>query len=79
MKVDGGVGFDLDTVGAQAQELAQSNIPLVIAVSCNPSSFARDAKILMEGGYQLEEVIPVDQFLYSAHVELMARFKRQTS
>jgi 23S rRNA (uracil1939-C5)-methyltransferase len=48
----------------------------VIAVSCNPSTFARDAKILIEGGYRLESAMPVDQFKYSAHVEIVARFVR---
>ena len=47
---------------------------LVVAVSCNPATFARDARILTDGGYRLERVTPVDQFVWSAHVELVARF-----
>jgi 23S rRNA (uracil1939-C5)-methyltransferase len=72
------VVFDPPRQGAQAQarELATSKVPLVVAVSCNPATFARDARLLMDGGYRLETVTPVDQFRYSAHVELVARFRR---
>jgi 23S rRNA (uracil1939-C5)-methyltransferase len=49
---------------------------MVVAVSCNPLTLARDAKILVDGGYRLTRITPVDQFLYSAHVELVARFER---
>jgi len=62
---------------AQARALAQSNVPLVIAVSCNPGTFARDARLLVDGGYRLLAVTPVDQFRYSAHVEIVAAFSRQ--
>lgn len=70
--------FDPPRQGAQAQarELAKSTVPLVIAASCNPATFARDARILIDGGYRLERVTPVDQFRYSAHVELVTRFVR---
>jgi 23S rRNA (uracil1939-C5)-methyltransferase len=51
----------------------------VIAVSCNATSFARDAKILIEGGYELQKIWPVDQFLYSAHIELVALFQKSKS
>jgi 23S rRNA (uracil1939-C5)-methyltransferase len=61
---------------AQAQALAQSAVPAVLYVSCNPASFARDARILYDGGYRLSRVVPVDQFLWSPHVELFARFSR---
>ena len=61
---------------AQARELAASPVPILVAVSCNPITFARDAGILAAGGYRLTRVTPVDQFLYSAHVELVARFER---
>jgi 23S rRNA (uracil1939-C5)-methyltransferase len=72
------VVFDPPRQGAQAQarELAASAVATVIAVSCNPTSFARDARILVDGGYRLTHVTPVDQFLYSQHVELVAKFER---
>jgi 23S rRNA (uracil1939-C5)-methyltransferase len=70
--------FDPPRAGAEAQarELAASRAPRVIAVSCNPQTFARDARILIDGGYALERVVPVDQFRHSAHVELVAAFSR---
>jgi 23S rRNA (uracil1939-C5)-methyltransferase len=72
------VVFDPPRQGAaaQARELACSAVPLVIAVSCNPSTFVRDARLLADGGYRLCEVTPVDQFRYSAHVEIVGRFER---
>jgi 23S rRNA (uracil1939-C5)-methyltransferase len=72
------VVFDPPRQGAEAQarELAASSVAAVVAVSCNPTTFARDAGILVDGGYRLARVMPVDQFLYSAHVELVAQFQR---
>ena len=72
------VVFDPPRQGAQAQsrEIAASRVPIVAAVSCNPGTFARDGRILLDGGYRLTGVTPVDQFRYSAHVELVARFER---
>lgn len=72
------VVFDPPQQGAkeQAQELAASPVPRVIAVSCNPVSFARDARSLVEGGYRLDWVQPVDQFPWAAHLELVASFSR---
>lgn len=72
------VVFDPPRAGAsaQARELARSEVPLVVAVSCNPDSFARDATTLGAGGYRLEGVLPVDQFLWSQHLELVALFGR---
>lgn len=61
---------------AQCAELARSDVPLVMMVSCNPGTFARDAAQLVEGGYQLDWVQPIDQFLWSHHIELVARFYR---
>jgi 23S rRNA (uracil1939-C5)-methyltransferase len=72
------VVFDPPRQGAQAQArtLAASAVPRVVAVSCNPATFARDAKLLVDGGYRLSVVTPIDQFRHSAHVELVARFDR---
>jgi 23S rRNA (uracil1939-C5)-methyltransferase len=61
---------------AQAKALAQSKVAKVLYVSCNAASFARDARILADGGYRLERVRPIDQFLWSPHVELFAQFSR---
>jgi 23S rRNA (uracil1939-C5)-methyltransferase len=73
-----GVVFDPPRQGAQAQtrQLAASKIPVVVAVSCNVATFARDARILIDGGYRIEGVTPVDQFRHTPHVELVARFRR---
>jgi 23S rRNA (uracil1939-C5)-methyltransferase len=62
---------------AQARTLADSAVPLIAYVSCNPVSFARDAAILAEGGYDLERVTPIDQFAWSPHVELTGAFRRR--
>ena len=62
---------------AQAKEIAASIVPLVVCVSCDPASLARDAKILTDGGYQFERVTPVDQFKYSPHIESVAVFRRK--
>jgi 23S rRNA (uracil1939-C5)-methyltransferase len=72
------VVFDPPRQGAQAQaqQLAASKIPVVVAVSCNVATFARDARILVDGGFKIEGVTPVDQFRHTAHVELVARFSR---
>jgi 23S rRNA (uracil1939-C5)-methyltransferase len=72
------VVFDPPRQGAeqQARELAVSEVPLIVAVSCNHATFARDARILSAGGYRLTAVTPVDQFRYSAHVEIVACFLR---
>jgi len=61
---------------AQAEQLAKSKVTRIAAVSCNPATFARDARILVDGGYRLRVVRPIDQFLWSAHVELTALFER---
>lgn len=70
--------FDPPRAGAEAQshEIAKSKVPLVIAVSCDVGTFARDAKILIEGGYTPQRITPVDQFRHSSHVETVGVFTR---
>lgn len=72
------VVFDPPRQGAQMQSerLAQSKVGVVIAVSCNAATFARDAAILIRGGYRLTRVTPVDQFRHTPHVELVGTFVR---
>ena len=74
-------GFDMVVLdppraGAEAQvmRIAASHVPIIAYASCNVASFARDAAILVAGGYVLEKVTPVDQFRYSAHVEMVGVF-----
>lgn len=61
---------------AQVERLAKSPVPVIVMASCNPATFARDAAILVTGGYRLERVQVIDQFRWSAQVELAARFSR---
>ena len=70
--------FDPPRAGAkqQARQLARSRLATVIAVSCNAGSFARDARALVDGGYRLTRVTPIDQFPWSGHIELVAGFER---
>ena len=70
--------IDPPRAGAEAQiaELAKSKVPVIAHVSCNPVTFARDAKTLIAAGFRLDWVQVVDQFRWSAHVELAARFSR---
>jgi len=70
--------FDPPRQGAEAQahEIAKSRITTAVAVSCNPATFARDARVMIDGGYKLTAVTPVDQFKYSPHVEVVAKFQR---
>ena len=72
------VVFDPPRAGAAAQSasLAKSRVATIAAVSCNPATLARDARILIDGGYRLERVTPIDQFLYSPHVEVVAVLRR---
>jgi 23S rRNA (uracil1939-C5)-methyltransferase len=72
------VVFDPPRQGAQAQAraLAGSSVPTVVAVSCNPTTFARDVRILVDGGYRLTRVTPIDQFRYSQHVEIVAKLEK---
>jgi 23S rRNA (uracil1939-C5)-methyltransferase len=60
----------------QVEQLAVSAVPHIAYVSCNPATFARDARILIDGGYRLDRIQPVGQFRWSTHVELAAAFRR---
>lgn len=70
--------FDPPREGAEAQarNFARGRVPTVVGVSCNPVTFARDAKLMVDGGYKLERIVPVDQFLWTGHLELVATFKK---
>jgi 23S rRNA (uracil1939-C5)-methyltransferase len=61
---------------AQVQNLAKSRLPRIAYVSCDAASFARDARVLMDGGFRLDWLVGVDQFLWSAHIELAGAFSR---
>ncbi|PPD27640.1 MAG: (uracil-5)-methyltransferase [Hyphomicrobium sp.] len=71
------VVFDPPRAGASAQaaSLAKSKVPLVVAVSCNPATLARDVRVLVDGGYGIVRVTPVDQFVFTPHVEVVAVLK----
>jgi 23S rRNA (uracil1939-C5)-methyltransferase len=72
------VVFDPPRAGAEVQmkELARSTVKTVVAVSCNPLTLARDLRILVDGGYQVKAVTPIDQFLWSPHVEAVALLQK---
>lgn len=74
-----GVVFDPPRAGAeeQATQLAKSTVKKVAAISCNPITLARDLAILTRGGYKIDKVIPVDQFLWSSHVETVALLSKK--
>lgn len=73
-----GLVFDPPRAGAedQSKQIARSDVPLVAAVSCNPVTLARDLRILIDGGYALKSVTPIDQFLWSPHVEAVALLEK---
>jgi 23S rRNA (uracil1939-C5)-methyltransferase len=78
LKTYDAVVFDPPRQGAerQAQELAKSGVRTIVAVSCNANTFARDVRLLVDGGYHVDEITPVDQFRYSHHVEIVAKLTR---
>ena len=78
LKKTAAVVFDPPRAGAAAQaaEIASSKVALAAGVSCNPATFAKDARVLIDGGFHLTRVLPVDQFLWSPHVELVGLFER---
>jgi 23S rRNA (uracil1939-C5)-methyltransferase len=78
LKKTDAVVFDPPRAGAleQSREIAASAVSRVVAVSCNVQTFARDAGALVDAGFKLERVHPIDQFLWSPHIELVAVFSR---
>jgi 23S rRNA (uracil1939-C5)-methyltransferase len=78
LKPFAGLVFDPPRAGAaaQAEQIARGGPPVVVAVSCNPATLARDAALLADGGYKLVKATPVDQFPWSAHLEAVAVFQR---
>jgi 23S rRNA (uracil1939-C5)-methyltransferase len=70
--------FDPPRAGAEAQtpEIARSKASVAVGISCNPATFARDARVLVDAGFRLERATPVDQFLWSPHIELVGVFRR---
>ncbi|MBB3592264.1 23S rRNA (uracil1939-C5)-methyltransferase [Rhizobium sp. BK529] len=78
LKVFDAVVFDPPRAGAefQCKELARSIVKKVVAVSCNPLTLARDLAILVEGGYRITSVTPIDQFLWTSHVEVVATLEK---
>ena len=72
------VVFDPPRAGASAQAamLAKSGVARLVAVSCNPGTLARDLRILVDGGYRIARIVPIDQFLFSPHVEMVAHLER---
>jgi 23S rRNA (uracil1939-C5)-methyltransferase len=79
LKAYDAVVFDPPRAGAKAQSemLAKARVKRIVAVSCNPTTFARDARTLVDGGYDLAAITVVDQFIWSPHVELVAEFRRR--
>lgn len=72
------VVFDPPRAGAksQADMLAQSSVPRIVAISCNPGTLARDLRLLVDGGYRIESILPIDQFPWSPHIEAVAILHR---
>ncbi len=72
------VVFDPPRAGAEAQaeRIAKSKVPIVVAVSCAPATLARDARVLIDGGYKMGPVTAIDQFVYTPHVEAVTVFRR---
>jgi 23S rRNA (uracil1939-C5)-methyltransferase len=79
LKAYDGVVLDPPRAGAQSQavQLAKSSVPAIAYVSCDAASFARDAALLVAGGYRIGSVTPIDQFLWSSHIELVGSFTRR--
>jgi len=70
--------FDPPRAGAsaKAKELAASSVKKLVAISCNPGTSARELRILADGGYRITRVVPIDQFLFSPHIEVVTHLER---
>jgi 23S rRNA (uracil1939-C5)-methyltransferase len=79
LKPYAGLVFDPPRAGAEAQaiEIAKSTVSKVAAISCNPVTLGRDLSILIKGGYKIDRVVPIDQFLWSSHVEVVALLSKK--
>jgi 23S rRNA (uracil1939-C5)-methyltransferase len=62
---------------AQIKQLQLAKVPTIVMVSCNPTTFKRDARHLIENGYELSEITPIDQFYWTPHLELVAKFEKK--
>jgi 23S rRNA (uracil1939-C5)-methyltransferase len=73
-----GLVFDPPRAGAELQckQIAKSRVKKVAAVSCNPNTLATDLEILLAGGFKVERIIPIDQFKYTPHVEVVVLLER---
>ena len=71
--------FDPPRAGTREQclRIADNDVPVVVAVACNAATFAQDARILINGGYSVERVAPIDRFMFSPHIELVAVFTKR--
>ena len=78
LKVYDAVVFDPPRAGAEVQckEIVLSGVKKIVAVSCNPLTLARDLRILVDGGYRITSVTPIDQFLWSSHVETVVTLEK---
>ena len=65
-----------DVALEQTQQLPGTKASVIVGVSCNPQTFARDARVLVDAGFRLERVTPIDQFIWSTHIELVGVFRR---
>ncbi|HTO32909.1 MAG TPA: class I SAM-dependent RNA methyltransferase [Pararhizobium sp.] len=78
LKVYDAIVFDPPRAGAEVQtkEIARSGVKKIVAVSCNPGTLVRDLRILVDAGYRITSVTPIDQFLWSSHVEVVATLEK---
>ncbi len=73
-----GLVFDPPRAGAEAQsrQIAKSQVRKIVAVSCNPATLARDLAVLLAGGYEIRRIVPLDQFKFTPHLEVVTLLER---